>query len=682
MWRYGTLALAALLCAAPLSAQVVRLEITSREPMSTGQPEGAAGPFELIRGRIHGEVDPKDPHNAIIQDLGLAPRNASGKVEYVATFALAKPVDLAKASHVLLYQVVNRGNGQATANAEGDITLVSGWQGDVIPTATNQTLVVPVVHKKDGSPVTGRVIARFFDLSDGAHSAPIRLASLGTPQPYLPADLAQPDATLTWHSRENYAGQQDARQTVPRDAWTFANCENAPWPGTPDPSRICVRDAFRADRLYELVYTVKDPLVLGVGLAATRDIVSFFRHAKADASGTPNPVAGVVAHTIGIGDSQSGNFIRTFIHLGFNQDTQNRIVWDGAFPRIAARQTPINLRFGLPGGAAGMYEPGSDGVVWWTHYADKARGLKAAGLLDRCTATKTCPKIIEAFGSSEFWGLRMSPDLIGTDATADLPLPANVRRYYYPSTTHGGGRGGFPIDATTAANSQCTLPGNPNPEAEQTRALTRALVEWVTKGTPPPPSRYPTLANGDLVVPTRTALGMPDIPELPFSDRVLNPLLRYDFGPGFNAADLSGVMSLVPPRLVSVVPTYVPRVNEDGNETSGVPSVQLQAPLGTYLGWNTLRSGVFAGYGCGFQGGWIPFAKTKAERISHNDPRRSLEERYGTHEGYVSAVRKAADQAVKDRFLLPDDAARYVREAQASKVLSADHDADRELRAL
>ena len=128
-------------------------------------------------------------------------------------------------------------------------------------------------------------------------------------------------------------------------------------------------------------------------------------------------------------------------------------------------------------------------------------------------------------------------------------------------------------------------------------------------------------------------------------------------------------MSFVPPRLVGALPTYVPRVNEDGNETSGVPSVQLQAPLGTYLGWNTVRSGVFAGYGCGFQGGWIPFAKTKAERISHNDPRLSIEERYGTHEGYVAAVKKAADQAVKDRFLLPDDAARFVREAQASKVL-------------
>ena len=97
---------------------------------------------------------------------------------------------------MLLYQVVNRGNGQATANADGDITLVSGWQGDVIPTAANQTIVVPVARRKDGSPVTGRVIARLFDLPDGAHSAPIRLASLGTAQPYPPADLAQPDATL------------------------------------------------------------------------------------------------------------------------------------------------------------------------------------------------------------------------------------------------------------------------------------------------------------------------------------------------------------------------------------------------------------------------------------------------------------------------------------------------------
>lgn len=668
MWTRGMALCAALLCVAPASAQVVRLEITSREPVS-GPPAGAAGPFELIRGKVHGEVDPADPRNAIIQDLDLAPRNARGRVEYVATFALARPVDASRASRVLIYQVVNRGNGQATANAEGDITLVSGWQGDVVPTPSNQTIAVPVARRKDGSPVTGRVVARFVDVPEGSPSAPIRLASLGTTQPYPPVDLAQPDATLTWHTRETYAGPQDAKRTVPRAEWAFADCQRTPWPGTPDPSRICIKDGFRAGRFYELVYTAKDPLVLGVGLAATRDIVAFFRHATADAAGTPNPVAGLVEHTISIGDSQSGNFIRTFIHLGFNQDTQGRIVWDGAFPRIAARQTPINLRFGLPGGAAGMYEPGSDGIVWWTRHADRTRGLKAAGLLDRCAATKTCPRIVEAFGSAEFWGLRMSPDLIGTDAKRDLPLPANVRRYYYPSTTHGGGRGGFPVEAIASPDSVCTLPTNPNPQVEQTRALTRALVEWVVSDTPPPPSRYPTLAAGELVPATRAALGLPDIPGLPFSERVLNPVLRYDFGRGFRAADLSGVMARVPPRIVGVLPTYVPRVNADGNEASGVPSVQLQAPLGTYLGWNTVRAGAFAGHGCGFQGGWVPFAKTKAERLAAGDPRLSIEERYGTHDGYVAVVRKAAEQAVRDRFLLPEDAERLVRAAEASAVL-------------
>jgi len=670
MWKCGTLVLIAALSAIPASAQVVTLEITSREPMNNGQAAGAAGPFEIIRGKVHGEVDPKDPQNLIIQDLALAPRNARGRIEYVATFALARPVDLSKAARVLLYQVVNRGNGQPAASPEGYISLVSGWQGDVIPTANNQTIVVPIAKQKDGSPVTGPVVARFFDVATGATTAPIRLASLGTAQPYPPVDLAQPTATLAWHTSENYSGMQDAAHPVARGDWAFATCETTPFPGTPDPTRLCLKDGFRADRIYELVYTAKDPLVLGVGLAATRDIVSFFRYARQDAAGTPNPVAGAIDRAVSVGDSQSGNFIRTFIHLGFNQDLRNRMVWDGAFPRIAARQTPMNVRFGLPGGAAGAYEPGSDGVVWWTRYEDTARGLKTAGLLDRCTATKTCPRIVEAFGSSEFWGLRMSPDLIGTDAAHDLPLPDNVRRYYYPSTTHGGGRGGFRVDAAAAPNGRCALPDNPNPEAEYTRALTRALVEWVTNGTPPPPSRYPRLANGDLVPATRAGIAMPDIPGLPYSDRILNPLVRYDFGPAFNAADLSGVMSTVPPRILAVLPTYVPRVNEDGNEpVEGVTSVLLQAPLGTYLGWNAFRSGIFAGHGCGFQGGYIPFAKTKAERLASNDPRLSIEERYGTLEDYVAIVKRAADKAMRDRFLLPEDAARIVREAESSGIL-------------
>ena len=152
--------------------------------------------------------------------------------------------------------------------------------------------------------------------------------------------------------------------------------------------------------------------------------MSFLRHEPRDTTGIANPVAGAVSHVISIGNSQSGNFIKTFINLGFNEDLSGRIVWDGAFPRIAARQNPINFRFALPGGAVDLYEPGSEGVMWWSRYADRARSRSGeASLLDRCTASRTCPKIVEAFGAAEFWGLRMSPGLIGTDASRDIPLP-------------------------------------------------------------------------------------------------------------------------------------------------------------------------------------------------------------------------------------------------------------------
>ena len=629
----------------------------------------------MIRGRIHGEVDPSDPHNRIIQDIDLAPRNARGRVEYVATFALASPLDRSKTSGVLVYQVVNRGNGDATPNSDADISLVSGWQGDVTPTGRNQTIVVPVARHADGTPVTGPVIARFLNIPPATTTVPIRLSSMGGgPPAYPPAELNEADATLTSRRVETATGVKSGVRTVPRSEWAFADCRTVPFPGTPDPASLCLRGGFDPKALYELVYTAKDPLVLGIGLAATRDIVSFFRYASSDGGGIANPVAGDVKHVVAIGDSQSGNLIKTFVHLGFNEDLSRRIVWDGVFPRIAARQTPINFRFALPGGAATLYEPGSEPVVWWGRYRDTTRGRPTASLLDRCTASRTCPKIIEAFGSSEFWGLRMSPGLIGTDAARDIPLPANVRRYYYPGTTHGGGRGGFAVESGPAGQGGCTLPANPNPEADTTRALTRALIAWVASGTPPPASRYPRLDRGELVPATKAAVGLPDIPGLGFEESPVNQVLEYDFGPGFVANDMSGVIERQPPRIVRVIPTYVPRVNADGNETSGVPSVLHQAPLGTYLGWNLTAAGFFAGRGCGFSGGYVPFARTRAARQAAGDPRPSVEERYGTLEGYACVVEKAARTAVAGRFLLQADADRLINEAAHSRVLPAERD--------
>jgi hypothetical protein len=299
----------------------------------------------------------------------------------------------------------------------------------------------------------------------------------------------------------------------------------------------------------------------------------------------------------------------------------------------------------VPGGAAGLYEPGSEAPLWWGRYDDKVRGLGMTSLLDRCTASQTCPKVVETFGSSEFWGLRMSPDLVGTDARADIPLPPNVRRYYYPGVTHGGGNWGFRPPPQSLAN-RCTLRPNPNPTADTDAALTAALVAWVVEDKAPPASRYPTLAAGDLVAPTALAMGFPQIPGAPRPDGKINALPIYDFGP-----------------------QLVPRVNADGNETAGVPSVQHQVPLGTYLGWNVQAAGYAKGQGCGFEGGFIPFASTKAERLAAGDPRPSLEERYGDHAGFVAAIRAAVDRQVQSGFLQSAAGERIVQEAERSSVL-------------
>jgi len=662
--RLSVIATALVLTADPARAQVTKLEILSRDAVAKSESFGSAGTYVNIRGRVHGQVDPRDPRNRIIQDIDLAPRNARGKVDYVATFSLMMPADLGKASGVLIYSVVNRGNGAPSPGPEGHVSLVSGWQGDVTPTANNQTIQVPVAHNRDGSSITGPVLARFSDLPAGTTTGSIRIGSLGTAF-YPPATLDTNRATLSFRTSETIAGEISGDGVVPAAEWAFADCRSTPFPGTPDPTRICLKDGFDPTRLYELVYTAKDPLVLGIGFAATRDIVEFFRHTTSDTTGTANPLAGRITHAVGLGSSQSGNFLKTFVHLGFNQGAARRPVFDGILPYIAGRQLAMNIRFAAPGGAAGLYEPGSEAALWWGKYTDSVRARPASSLLDRCLRTNTCPKVIEAFGAAEFWGLRMSPALTGTDGTRDIALPANVRRYYMPGTNHGGGAGGFAVAQPTIA--RCSLSQNPNPMADTHRALTVALIDWVTKGIEPPPSKYPRLADRSLVPAAAVIGSFPRIPGVVVP--AINPVLDYDFGSRFHYSDLSGVISRQPPVIKRAISMLVPRIDEDGNETAGVASALHQAPLGTYLGWNVTADGFFKGQMCGFTGGYVPFPLTRADREKSGDPRRSIEERYGTHEGYVCGVRRAVDALVRDRFLLRIDADRQLAAAAGSHIL-------------
>jgi hypothetical protein len=298
-------------------------------------------------------------------------------------------------------------------------------------------------------------------------------------------------------------------------------------------------------------------------------------------------------------------------------------------------------------------------------------------MLDRCAASNTCPKIVEHFGGAEMWGLTLSPSFVGTTAERDIPVPANVRRYYVPSTTHGGGPGGFAT--TPPAAPACPGPNfgrgvfaaNPVPHTETFNAIRAHFRDWVMRDTPPPPSRYPSLANGQLVDPTRDAMGFPAIPGVPAGapTGLINPMLDYDWGPDFNYVDGSGVATKIPPAVRRAVRMKVPRVDADGNEVGGVPVVLRDAPLGTYLGWNVVADGFHKGKICNYAGGMIPFAATRAQRMANGDPRPSLEERYKSHDGYVATVRAAAAKAVAEKFLLQEDADKLIAQAAASDVL-------------
>ena len=658
-------AIAVLVYAAGLQARVTRLVIERREsPAYGGRVFGKAGQYETLTGHFFGEIDPQDPHNAIIMDIGFAPRNARGMVEYSATFVLSKPIDMSKSNGVLYYNVPNRGRGAPSGSEDGRVNLLSGWQGDLRPFANAQMISVPVARNPDGSPLTGPVLERLINIAPNTNT--IDLGATGyvglTYQHPLTLDTSK--ASLT-----RRASPEAPAQRVAAGDWAFADCTRTPFPGTPDESRICAKEGFDPASEYVLVYTAKDPLVLGIGYAATRDLNSFLRYAARDGGGTANPLAGQIRWAISRGDSQSGNFIRSFIQLGFNQDEAGHIVWDGANPHIAARKLALNFRFAVAGGYAAAYQPGSEGVLWWSDYPDKARGGNAVGMLDRCHASHTCPKIFETFGGIEFWFLRESPDLVGTDAKADIPLPSNVRRYFFPGTTHGGGRGGF-SSVSPKPPAACVLPANPNPENDTMRALTVALIDWVTKGTEPPPSRYPRLEDGQLAQATKAAMKFPNIPGVPAPDGLVNPLYEYDFGPDFNYNDESGLITKQPPLIRRILPTLVPKVDADGTDLGGVPSVLRQVPLGTYLGWNMTAAGFDKGKICTLNGGYLPFATTKAARVAAGDPRPSLEERYGSHAAFVAAVKAAADKAVAARFLLPEDRDRLVDEASVSDVLA------------
>src|SRR6266576_2529121 len=542
-----------LMSASAVDARVTRIVIDTTADINN-QPL-----YQQLTGRAFGELDPNDPHNTIITDIGLAPKNANGKVEYVASFVLRKLKDMSLASGVMWHDVPNRGGDvgfPADSFAAYDVHLLSGWQGDNAggtSVTANATCVPPYVapcaqptfpHHYVVTPVlqgeTGKILGRIVNRS--GNIAPLNV--MGNPIPYFPADLVNHSGdTLTIHTHETLNGNITEGGTVPDGDWKYCAAGGtfaSPGTATALPVNVCMKNGFDATKLYQLTYTAKNPYVLGAGTAAFRDVQSFFRYESADSFGTPNPVAGKITKAIVRGSSQSGNFTRHLIFLGMNEDEAGRIVHEGAWPLIAGRRVSNNSRWGQPDGVLELYQMGSEGPQWWHQFPDRARDLHPGGILDRCELTSTCPKIIETFGGSEVFALKMTSSWVGTDPKNDIPVPDNVRRYYLPSSTHGGSNGAM-TETPSTAGANCpgnnwgtgTLPVSPVPSTELVNRMRVALREWVVNGTEPPPSVWPQMLGPKkertLVEPTMAAMGFPHgIPGIPDSifapENFVNPV--------------------------------------------------------------------------------------------------------------------------------------------------------------
>jgi hypothetical protein len=673
----------ALAAGTALTAPVVEAHITrividpalSQSPTFEGRvfgPDGSVGTYEKLRGKAYGEVDPADPRNALITDLKLAPRNARGKVEYSMDIFILKPIDLRKGSHKLILDFNNRGdmrilglNDAALSNDPtkaahagsgfvmnlGYSVVGNGWDFGATSEDAGLTISLPVAKNPDGSSITGPSYE--YIVFDNARSLRYELA-------YPAATLDKSKAALTVRVRLD-----DRPTTVSAGEWEYVDDRTIRLlpAGTP----------FKQSSIYEFTYTAKDPVVAALGLAATRDFVSFLRHAAKDDFGNPNPLAGDVRQTYSFSISQPSRTLNDFQGLGFNEDEQGTRVVDGMLKWTGAGNgEQINYRFAQTGRTERNRQNHlyPEGVFPFAHQilTDHLSG-RTGGRSARCTVTNTCAKTFDANSSNEYWVKAGS--LLHTDTRGkDLKDPDNARFYLISGLSHGVG------NVTSQGSCQQFL--NPTSPFPALRALLVALDQWVTSGTEPPKSEVPRQSEHTAVmavprpgyqtgVVPQEALGWPTIPGVTYTG-LITTRYHLDFGPAF-ARD--AVVTNIPPSLAGrpTYPIFVSRVDKDGNEVAGIRSPDVEAPIATTTGWALRRAGFAENDGCEASGQHIAFTTTKAERMAAGDPRLSLEERYKDHDGYVKEVAKAAQKLEQQRFLLPADVHQYIDRAQASSVL-------------
>lgn len=646
-WAHAALSIAVLLagCAqrgiAPSgspAASVERLEVMQRKPAFGGARFGDVGEYEMVVAVAHMKIDSRHAANSAIVDLAAA-ADADGAVRYRSDVVILRPRDASKASRALLFDIANRGRklmlplvndgalqadaaaqaGNAWLMRQGHTLLWAGWQGDIRLDGSGQNvgMALPVATDR-GTPITG--ISLEETVFDEPGAAGTMLLS------YPPATLESARAELSVRAKPGAPAT-----TLAPTAWRYKSATEI---------EVDRPTGFDAGAIYQFRYEARDPRPMGLGLAAVRDLVSFFKAAQPDTAGQAHPLADIRPNvTVALGISQSGRFLRDFIWQGFNAAPAGGRVFDGAMPTIAgSRKSHTNLRWAQPGRYSRQHEDhgfyGDQFPFGYTTITDPLSG-RSDGIFSRCRESNSCPKLIHLDSSLEFWQARAS--LVVTDgAGRDVALPDDVRAYLMSSTQH--------VASASPSAGICQLPNNPARQSATYRALLARLIAWARDNQAPPPSRFPSVAAGTLVVAQRAAMGFPDLGAL----GLVLPTALNDLNPADH--------SVVPARIDTQrrYTVLVPRSDADGHDVAGVRAPDIEAPLATHTGFGVRKAGFAEGQLCGLNGSYLPLARDAQERGAR-DPRASIAERYPARNAYLQRARAAAERLKADGLMLDED---------------------------
>lgn len=604
------------------------MHILQRSDVLGGANFGASGPYERIAGEADFAIDPRAAQNKVIADVGLAPRDRNGKVDFSADFYILRPRDPAKGNGTALVQISNRGGKSLLSDFDfakpsrdprtpaefGDRFLLDhgftivwiGWEFDV-PSHPGLLRVNVPVATDHGKTITGMVVSEWIGEK---RTDTISLANPGY-KAYAAADESDPADELL--VRNTY--WSTAFHTIPRGEWKFVG-----------PTHVTLSSGFETGKIYDVVYRAENPVVAGLGMAAVRDFVSDLKYGLHGA-----PRWGI-EHTIAFGISQSARFLREFLYDGFNEDEDRRRVFDGVWAHVAgAGRGSFNVRFAQPSrdvrAFLDIFSPADI-----PPFTDRK-------LLAREIQSNTVPRLFLTNGSSEYWTRCASLIHTTPDGKADVnPMPS-TRIYVFAGGQHW--MGSLPPKKIAARNLE-----NINDYRCAFRALLLDMEAWIQQRTLPPPSRFPKLAKRELV--PLAKLRFPQIPSVQ-PPQHKREAYRLDF-------------STVPPKLGPAYPTFVPQDDADGNQLGGIEMPEIRVPLGTSTGWN-LPGPHATGIQFALAGSYIPFAKTKEQREADHDPRRSITERYPSESVYLSQIIAAAKNLVRQRFLLGGDIPRLRKRA-------------------